>query len=340
MVNSIKDIYMGKIDDDIKNNIGKCYLIYGEDPFRRKLYEGRFKNKIVDESAQMMNVSVFNDAKTTAGQVIEAAETLPFLNDRRFILVKDCGFLSEGKKAESELLAEYISDVPETACILFSEEKADKRLKLYKAIVKAGICEEIKPFDEKALIDLISRKLEKNGIKIARSLCAYMVRNSGENIELLSADTDKLIAYLDGKNKVTAEDIDAVCSKISEVKVFDMVSAMISGDSERALEIYRNLLNLNESPFMVLSLISRQFRIILKSKSMSEAGIPNADIAKLIGVPAFAVSGALRQAGSFSYGMLIKALNSCLKTDYGIKLGKAEPAAGVEALIVTRASTL
>lgn len=331
---------MGKIDDDIKNGIGKCYLIYGNDTFRRKTYEDKLRKKTVDESAQIMNVSVFNDVKTTAGQVIEAAETFPFLSDRRFILVKDCGFLSEGKKNESDLLAEYVANMSETACILFSEEKADKRLKLYKAINKVGVCEEVKPFDEKSLIDLISKKLAKNGIKITKSLCAYMVRNSGENVELLSLDTDKLIAYLDGRDKVSAEDIDAICSKTSEVKVFDMVNAMIAGNSERALEIYRNLLNINESPFMVLSLISRQFRIIIKSKSMSENGMPNTDIAKKISVPVFAVSGALRQANSFSYELLCKALNACIQTDYGIKLGKIEPETGVEMLIVTRASTL
>lgn len=331
---------MGKIDEDIKNAIGKCYLIYGEDTFRRKSYEDKLRKKTVEETAQIMNVSVFNDVKTSAGQVIEAAETFPFLCDKRFILVKDCGFLSEGKKIESDLLAEYVANMSDTACILFSEEKADKRLKLYKAIDKAGSCEEIKPFDEKALIDMIVNKLAKNGIKITRPLCAYMVRNSGENVELLSADTDKLIAYLDGKDKVSTEDIDVICSKTSEVKIFDMVNAMIAGNSERALEIYRNLLNLNESPFMVLSLISRQFRIILKSKSMSESGIPNADIAKKIGIPPFAVSGALRQANSFSFETLCKALNACIQTDYGIKLGKIEPEAGVEMLIVTRASTL
>lgn len=331
---------MGKIDEDIKSTIGKCYLIYGEDTFRRKSYEDKLRKKTVDEAAQMMNVSVFNDIKTTAGQVIEAAETFPFLSDRRFILVKDCGFLSEGKKAESDLLAEYVANMSDTSCILFSEEKADKRLKLYKAIDKTGACEEIKPFDEKALIDLISKKLSKNGIKISRSLCANMVRNSGENVELLSNDTDKLIAYLGGKGEVTAKDIDSICSKTSEAKVFDMVNAMISANSERALEIYRNLLNLNESPFMILSLISRQFRIILKSKSMSESGMPNTDIAKKIGVPPFAVSGALKQANSFTYEVLCKALNACLQTDYGIKLGKIDPEAGVETLIVTRASTL
>lgn len=124
---------MAKLD---LKNIEKCYLLYGEDTFSRKSYEDKIKKKVVDEAAEMMNVSVFNDVKTTAGQIIEAAETLPFLCDRRFILVKDCGFFTEGKKAESDLLADYMQNLPETACIVFSEEKPDKRLKLYKAVEK------------------------------------------------------------------------------------------------------------------------------------------------------------------------------------------------------------
>ncbi len=51
-------------------------------------------------------------------------------------------------------------------------------------------------------------------------------------------------------------------------------------------------------------------------------------------------SGALKQTNSFSYEMICKALNACLQTDYGIKLGKVEPETAVEMLIVTRASTL
>ena len=119
---------------DLKKGIKKCYFLWGEDSFTRRAAEEKIKKAVVDEAAEMMNVSVFNDVKTTAGQVIEAAETTPFLSDKRFILVKDCGFFSEGKKAESDILADYVQNLPDTACIVFSEEKADKRLKLFKAV--------------------------------------------------------------------------------------------------------------------------------------------------------------------------------------------------------------
>ena len=321
---------MAKLD---LKNIEKCYLLYGEDTFSRKSYEDKIKKKVVDEAAEMMNVSVFNDVKTTAGQIIEAAETFPFLCDRRFILVKDCGFFTEGKKAESDLLADYMQNLPETACIVFSEEKPDKRLKLYKAVEKNGIAEEFKGLSDTDLASMIEKKFAKNGIKASKSVCVYMVRCTGADAELLKSESDKLLAYLGDRKDVTAADIDAVCQKSAETKVFDLVDAMIAGKTEKALEIYRNLLNLNESPFMVLSLISRQFRIIMKSKSLSESGVSSNEIAKMIGVPSFAVNGALRQAKGFTYDTLKGALNKCIETDYMIKTGQLDAVTAVEMII-------
>lgn len=322
---------MAKID---LKNIKKCYLLYGEDSFSRRAIEDKIKKKVVDEVSEMMNVSVFDDVKTNAGQVIEAAETLPFMSEKRFVLVRDCGFFSEGKKAESDLLAVYMKNLPDTACIVFSEEKADKRLKLYKAVDKNGVIEEYKNMNDNDLADLIGRKFAKNGIKVTKPLCIYMVRTTGADAELLKRESDKLLAYLGDKKEITTEDIDAICSKTSENKVFDLIDAMIEGKTEHALEIYRNLLLLNESPFMILSLISRQLRIILKCKSLSESGMSPNDIAKNVGVPTFVANGALKQGKSFSYDNIKSALNECIEMDYKMKSGIIDQVTGVEMIIV------
>lgn len=180
---------------------------------------------------------------------------------------------------------------------------------------------------------MIEKKFSKNGIKAPKAVCVYMVRNCGGDAELLKGESDKLLAYLEGKSEVSIEDVDAVCARSSETKVFDLVDAMIAGKTERALEIYRNLLSLNESPYMVLSLITRQFRIILKCKSLAESGYSGNDIAKRIGTAPFVANGALRQSRSFSYDTLKYALNRCIETDYMIKTGKTEPVSGVEMII-------
>ena len=61
------------------DGIKGCYLLYGEDEYTRRKAEERLKRVVVDEASEMMNLSVFSDVKTTAGQIIEAAETMPFL---------------------------------------------------------------------------------------------------------------------------------------------------------------------------------------------------------------------------------------------------------------------
>ncbi len=323
-----------KNDIDLTGKIEKCYLLYGVDTYSRRAWEDKIKKKVVDEAAELMNLSVFNDVKTTAGQVIEATETFPFLADKRFILVKDCGFFSEGKKAESDLLADYIADIPETTCIVFSEEKADKRLKLYKAAEKNGKVAVYDKLKDDDLAVILEKKLTKNGIKTSKSVCMYMVRNCGADLEQLKTESDKLLAYLGDKKTVTIEDIDAVCAKNAETKVFDMIDAMIAGNKKKAIEIYRNMLLYNEQPVGILYLISRQFRIIIKCKNLNENGYSDADIAKKLGLHPFAAKGAVRQSRGFSYEDLEKALNKCIETDYMIKSGRVDDEVAVEMLIL------
>ena len=93
-----------EIDNDLKNGLKRCYLLYGEDSVRRKIYEDRIKKKLVDEASELMNVSVFNDAKTTAGQIIEAAETFPFLSDRIYgVCAGLCMYSFFGNKDRQEI---------------------------------------------------------------------------------------------------------------------------------------------------------------------------------------------------------------------------------------------
>ena len=135
------------------------------------------------------------------------------------------------------------------------------------------------------------------------------------------------------RKEVTSADIDAVGAKNTETKVFDLVDAMITGKTEKALEIYRNMLAVNESPIMVLSLISRQFRIMLKCKSLSQSGYSENDMAAKIGVNPYAAKIALRQSRSFGYDIIEQMLNRCIETDYSIKSGALNAETGVELVI-------
>jgi len=83
---------------------------------------------------------------------------------------------------------------------------------------------------------------------------------------------------------------------------------------------------------MVLSMMARQFRLILQCKACAEKNVR--DIAGTLGLRDFIVRECLRQGQNFTRDRLITALSDCQDTDIRIKTGLLEGELGVELLIV------
>lgn len=326
---------MKELKEHIKSKMfSKCYLLYGDESFLKKTYEKRIKNAIIPEEAEAMNYNYLEGKGVEVSKVIDYAETLPFLNDKRLVFIKDSGLFQSGKNNDSEKLSEFIESIPESTCIVFSEDSVDKRGKLYKAVNKYGYAVEFKTPNEKELVNWIARDLNKNGIKVSSSVAVYFIRTVGADMEAISSELEKLAAYKEFNGQLTNEDIDAVCIKSLETKIFDLVGAIGNKKPEVALTIYNNLIMLKESPLMVLAMISRQLRLILQCKSLSGEGKTNGEIAQILGIRDFVVRECLIQGKNFNEAILKNSIAKCLETDINIKTGKVNQETGVELLII------
>lgn len=170
-----------------------------------------------------------------------------------------------GRKEEGEKLKAFLSNLPETVCLLFIEEKVEKNNALYKAVVKNGQAVEFKKQAEKDLGTWIKQRCKANGMQMSDGVLNLFLQTVDHDMENLDGELQKLIAYKGEKAEIRAEDIRAVCTVSLEARVFDLVKAVAEKHPERAVQIYRTLLSMKESPYMVLSLITRQFRLILET---------------------------------------------------------------------------
>ena len=218
------------------------------------------------------------------------------------------------------------------------EEKAEKTGKLYKTIAKEGQVVEFAPLKEKEIITWLRKTCASGGVQLSEAMAVLLLRTTDNSMENLQREMDKLIAYKDGAGEITQEDISAVCSVSLEAKVFELVRAMGEKKTEKAISIYSNLLSLKESPYMVLSLLTRQFRMILGSALLSAEGAAQAEIASRLEVRDFAVREYLRQSKSFSIKELEQALADCLETDLDIKSGRMAEDLAVELLLMKYSS--
>ena len=318
---------------------GRCYLFYGAETYLLKDYENALEKAILPEGTEMMNHDIFEEKRATAAAIMDAAETFPFLNEKRLVTVKTSEFFQKsGRKEEGEKLKEFLSNIPESTCLLFVEEKVEKTSALYKAVVKHGQAVEFKKLTEKDLGAWIKKICKDQGKQMSESVLGLFLQTVDHDMENIEGELQKLIAYKGEDTEIKAEDIRAVCTVSLEARVFDLVKAVAEKRPEKAVQIYRTLLSMKESPYMVLSLITRQFRFILETKLLTESGMTNETIAAKLEIRDFAVKEYLRQSKRFPVQIWKEAMKDCLETDLNIKLGKAAEETAVELLIVKYAT--
>ncbi len=314
---------------DFNSNV---YLVFGDEKYRIRQWENELLDFAFEGGDDMLNKSMFdNRSSKKISDVLDACDTLPFMSQYRVVAVRDSGLFVQGRKADSDAAAEYLKTIPETTILYFIEEKVDKRNALYKAVNKTGQCLEFTPLKDNELVSWVVEKSQK---RLNKTNGEYLIKCVGGYMETLEGEINKLLAYVPENAPVTQAHINEVCTLVPEVKIFEMVAAIGEKNTEKALDIYNNLLESKESPFGILKMIARQFKLILECKFLSKKGLNNNDIAAQVGIRSFIVRDCLSQAKNFSNKTLLAAIKDCFDCDLNIKSGKISDKLGVELIIV------
>lgn len=321
---------MQTLNQDIKDHTFKpVYLLFGEEAFLRNSYKKRLQEAIVGDDT--MNLSRFEGKGTDADELIRLADTMPFFAERRLILVEDSGFF----KNASEALVQYLPSMPDTTCLVFVESEVDKRSKLYKKVKSLGYAAEMGRQDAAQLGRWAGGILSKEGKKITGHTMELFLSMAGDDMENIRMELEKLISYTWGREVITDEDVEAVCTVRVSNRIFEMVSAIVSQQTRRAMELYEDLLTLKEPPMRILFLIVRQFNQLLQVKELTEKGLERKTIASRLKLQPFVVGKVIPQARQFSRDQILSYVNLCVEAEEAVKTGRLSDRLAVE-LLITR----
>lgn len=323
---------MKQIANDIKQNQFKqAYLLFGEERYLRRQYREKLQTALCG-GEDTMNVHFYEGKDVPVGEIIDLAETLPFLAERRVIFLSDSGLFKSG----GEKMAEYLSSSPcDTTFFVFSESEVDKRSKLYKTVQSKGYAAEFAAQDENTLKRWIAGTLGKDGKKITEGTVQLLLSKTGTNMDNIQMELEKLICYCMDRDVITDEDVDAVCTTRISNRIFDMINAVADKRQREALELYYDLLALKEPPMRILVLIARQCNMLLQTKELKSGGHDNKSIGSKIGVPPFIAQKYVNQAARFKTSTLRNAVQKCVEAEESIKSGRMNDKMSVEILILS-----
>ena len=325
---------MKNLEQDIKNRTFQpVYLLFGEEAYLKNLYKKKLIHALIPEG-DTMNLNRYEGKNVDIPAVIEQAETMPFFAEHRLMVLEDTGFF----KGACPQLADYLPGMPGETIMLFVESEVDKRGKLFKTVKSLGRAVELSRQKEGVLTNWVLRTLQKENVKITRSAMQLFLERAGDDMENVSHELEKLISYVYGREGITREDVEAVCTVRTENKVFEMINSIAEKKQKKALDYYDDLLALKEPPLRILALIARQFNLLLQVKDLRRQGFDQASIIERTGLMNFIVRNCLRQAEYFSVEMLRGAVEDCIRTEEYVKTGRLDDRLGVELLIVKYSS--
>lgn len=325
---------MQRISEDIKTGqLKQIYLLYGEEAYLVRQYRDRLLAAMLG-GGDPMNVNRYEGKGVSVPEIIDMAETLPFFSDRRVILLEN----TELFKAGGEKLSEYLKAPAESSSFILVEREVDKRSSLYKTVKKAGYAAEFGRQDGETLKRWVLGILKKEKKQISLQTLQLFLEGCGDDMENIRKELEKLLCYTLERDVITAEDVAEICVPQIQNHIFDMITAIANGNSDQALKLYYDLLALREPPMRILSLIGRQFNLLLQVKELAEKGYPQALIAEKTGLHGFVAGKYMKQAAGFKIPFLKRALEDCAKADHDIKSGKVGERLSVELLIVKYSS--
>ena len=321
---------MKNLVQDLKSeNYKHIYLFTGEEIYLRNQYKKKLQDALISPE-DTVNLNYYQGKGISVQELIDQGETMPFFSERRLLVVEDSGFF----KSASLELAEYLENIPETTYFLFVENEVDKRGRLYKTVKKYGSVVEFSRQTEDMLMRWILGILKKEQKNITRSTMELFLEKTGTDMNQIGMELEKLLSYTMGREVITAEDVEAICTSQTVNKIFEMISAMAEKNQRKALDLYYDLLALKEAPMRILYLIARQFNQIMLISELNEQGLGRDAIAEKLGIQSFIVRNGIRYARSFSAEQLRYAVETAVQTETDVKTGKLDEKLAVELVIV------
>lgn len=321
---------MKKLLEEIESGqLKQVYILYGEEAYLRNQYKNKLKDALLD-GGDSMNFHYFEGKNISVEEVTDLAQTMPFLAQRRVIMLENSGLFVHG----GDLLAEYLRDPCETAYFVFVEQTVDKRTRLYKAATARGRAIEFVPQGEAVLKRWILGILKRENKKITERDLDFFLDRTGPDMSNIRSELEKLLCYCMNRDVVTAGDIEEICTRQVNNRIFDMINALAERRQKTAMELYYDLLTLREPPMRILFLIARQFNLLLQVKELKNKGYGADAIGKEVGLAGFIARKYVAQAAKFKESDLRKAVEDCVESEEAVKTGRMGDVMSVELLII------
>jgi DNA polymerase-3 subunit delta len=328
------------------------YILYGEDDYSRQQALDGIKSTIGDETALATNTTVLEAPQATIDQLRSVAEAMPFLAEKRLVIIK--GLLerfeakaksgrrkktasTSNRQSEHQALADYLVAVPDSTVAVLVDGKISSKNPLLNALSARAKVKEFPLLkddrNDTKLSRWVENQVKEKGGSISQPAIGLLTSYVGSNLWVMASEIDKLILFTGGR-QIEADDVRQVVSYVHEGNVFNLIDAILEFKGGMAEKLAEQLLQRGASPAYLLVMLTRQLRLVVRVKELKNQRRPETEIMGRLEMTApFILRRTLEQASRYTLARLREVYHKLLETDLAIKTGKYDAELALNILI-------
>ena len=313
------------------------YILAGPDDFSLSEVLEEIKRGLGDREMLDSNTSVLDGRQLTPDQLRSVCQTMPFLAEKRLVIVE--GLLERfeprikpdkqkrTKKAPTrqndyKSLAAVVEELPDSTVLVLVDGEVKKGNPLYKALLPRAKVRVFPLLRNNELRQWIKKRVAREGGSISPQALELIARLVGGNLWLMSGEVAKLVLYTTGKC-IEEEDVRVMVGYSQQASVFAMVDAILEARAGPGQQALQQLLQAGVAPAYLLFMLTRQVRMLVRTKELIKEGRSEVDIQDRLGITAdFVWRKTAEQAGRYSLERLKELYHRLLEADLAIKTGK------------------
>jgi len=325
------------------------YLLYGDDDLAIAEALQQMELKLGDPTVAAMNTHRFNSLGLDFPSLEATATAMPFLSNRRMIVLRDAERLQRDETSRTRV-EQLLDRLPETTAFVLVEnlefpryrrrEEEEKHIQncfLHRWTKAHPDSSYVRKFEKPTGQDFVrwvSQRCEALGGQIEVQAAVMVAELVAEDSHLANAELAKLLDFVDRARPIRAADVESLTPFHGQTDVFAMVDALGLRDGRRALAHLHRLLEEND-PLYILSMIVRQFRLLLQAREALDGG---SDPHQLMREKPFVIDKAIQQARTFTLAELEHIYHDLLVVDISNKRGLSALPTSLD-LLVARTTT-
>jgi len=301
-----------------KGNVQAVYYFYGEEKLLKKQALQKLEQLVLPQGLEDFNRDILEGDAASPKAVAETAMNLPFLAEKRMLLVKPpFPFQNKGKEGTEPLL-DYLEHPNPQCCLVFLGEEPlkgntvlGKRMKDYEV--------QFSPLKSGEMNEWIKSFLATSGREIHPAAAGYLSSINRLDLQSMEQELEKLVLYVPKQETIQLHHVEEIVTKTLESNVFGMVDSLSNRKANEALSMLKIILADGEPLIRLTVFLETHFRRLLLLKDFRSKGYSEIEIKERTGLHPFAIKKGIGQATNFSEKQLIQILSRLLELEVELK---------------------